>query len=213
MKGQVFLITAVIVIIVLLLLRVSLNLSSVLENKRYLESGLERLEFQNLKAELKKTLQISSAQEENITQNIDEFLRFAKSVFSSRILELNGISIECKIENVSAGETEELNITALNFLGNSLQELNLTFSYDSSTQEFTDIKDGDAVSTQFSFITSSDVNYTLMVDYKTAIETKSENITLPIEIGKSKFVGFFDLRLEGTRGEQRDKITETIILL
>ena len=67
-----------------------------------------------------------------------------------------------------------------------------------------------AVETNFTF--GSQGNYSLKVFYNTSHENKTEEIIIPYETGKSKFTGFFDLRLISSRGENRDKFTETVTL-
>lgn len=209
MKGQMFIIIAVVVISVLVLLKTSLNLVNILENKRYLEAGLERLEFKNAKDELVRSIKISYNQSSNITNNVNDFSKFARNSLSARAMKFTGLLISSIFPNVS-GSTQ-MNVTTLNLFEDDLQNLNFTFSYDSSTSNFTSVAPLQSVTTSFTF-PATDANYTLTVYYKTASENATQNITIPVEVGKSKYIGFFDLRLSSNRLEQKDKVTETVVL-
>ncbi|MDI6798498.1 MAG: hypothetical protein QMD12_00665 [Candidatus Aenigmarchaeota archaeon] len=211
-KGQMFLIIAIVAVIALALIKTSLSTYQILEKKRYLEAGLERLEFQNAREELLRTIEYSVYQKENITKSVEDFIKFARSYFKTKTIDLNGLAAELILPNVTAETNTSLNVTILNLLGIEIQNLNLTFSYDNSTRNFVAIRDGETVETSFIFNTSSNVNYSLSVYYLTSYENRTENITVPVEIGKSKFVGLFDLRLKSDRAEQRDIFTETYVL-
>lgn len=210
MKGQIFLIIAIITIITLMMLRVSLDLNKIMENKRYLESGLERQEFQNVKDEIVKSIVISSKNTSYIASNTNDFAKFARGSLTSRDEELNGFFVHSLFPTVTAGTDTRLNVTVLNILGAEIVTLNL--SLNGSSQMFYSIPDSGSVETNFTFTTSSNANYTLTAYYLTAYENKTEEINIPAEIGKSKYVGFFDLRLISSRLEQRDRLTKTYTL-
>lgn len=193
-----------------MMLRVSLDLSKIIEKKRYLESGLEREEFQNVKNEIIKSIVISSKNTTLIANNTNNFAKFARNSLNSRTGELNGIFVHSVFPIVMAGSDTMLNVTLLNIFGREISVLNL--SLDSSYQMFYSIPDNATVEANFIFSTSSNTNYTLTVYYLTAYENKTEEINIPVEIGKSKYVGFFDLRLISERLEQRDKFTKTYVL-
>jgi hypothetical protein len=204
-KGQLFIITGVIVVIVIILLKNSLSLVEILENKRYLESGLENLEFKNIEDEIVKTVQISYTQKENITGNVNNFAKFVRSSLSARMVELNGFFVE------SIYSDSQLNTTVFNFLGNEINFLNLTLNTSTpQSQLFYAIEDGALRETNFTF--DAQGNYSLKIFYNTSYENTTEEIIISYEAGKSKFTGFFDLRLISSRGEYRDKFTETFDL-
>lgn len=210
MKGQIFLIIAIITIVALMMLRISLDLNKIMENKRYLESGLERQEFQNMEDEIVKSIVISSKNTTAIASNTNDFAKFARGSLTSRGEELNGFLVHSIFPTVVAGTDTRLNVTVLNILGTEIVTLNL--SLNSSSQMFYSIPDSGSVETNFTFTTSSNANYTLTAYYLTAYENKTEEINIPAEIGKSKYVGFFDLRLISSRLEQRDRLTKTYTL-
>ena len=208
MKGQFFLISGAIVIVVLFLIKSSLNLSQIIEKKLSLETSMEREEFLNIKNGLIKTVEYSY--NKNESEKIENFLKYVKKRLEARTLELEGIAIEASYRNVTAGYNISLNVTVFNFLGENISSLNLTFSYDGSSQIFSNIADGMSVNTDFVFNTSSNVNYTLSVNFTTSKENKFHNITIPVEMEKSKFISFFSLIMVGWGTENRDEFSKVV---
>lgn len=209
-KGQIFLIIAIITIMFLIMLRISFDLTKIVERKRYFELGLEREQFENIRSETLKSISIAYHEKENITNNIENFLRFSRDSLIRETIDFNNFVVGSIYPNVTANTNITLNVSVLNFLGAEIQNLDLTFN--SSTKSFTSIADGTSTETYFIFNSSSNVNYTLTAYYLTSYENKTENISIPVEIGKSKFIGFFDLRLISDRLEQKDKFTQTYSL-
>ncbi len=200
MKGQAFIILSLILILFFFLVKQ-------LDVFEFRESyGIESLEFQNLKEEVLKTVQISSPRIENISENLNEFLKFARNSFRSRSVELNAFLAKIYYPNVTPNSNISLNVSIFNLLGTSIEKLNLTFSYDNSSKNFSSVGDGQQVETSFIFNTSSTVNYTLKIFYNTSYENRTEEILIPVGINKSKFIGFFDLGIEKDGLEKRDKI-------
>jgi len=169
-----------------------------------MESGLETQQFQNIKDEVIKTIETSYYQNAEITENVENFLKFVRSYLLEEAMDLNGFVVESIHPNVSVGEDTKLNVTVINLLGTELLSLSLTFN---STKNFSFIDDEEKVQTDFIFNTDLDANYTLSVFYLTSYGNETNNITIPVEIGKSKFIGLFDLRLISPRIELRDKFT------
>ena len=209
-KGQICLILGIVTVVILVMLRTSLNLTRIIEEKRHVELGLESQQFSNVRSETLKAVSIGYNESSNMTRNAEDFLKFARNSLKASAVDLNGLILSSYFPTATAGTDIKLNVTTLNLLGAEL--LNLTLTFNSSSRIFTSIADGYSVSTDFTFNTGSNLNSTLSVYYLTAYENKTENITIPIEIGKSKFIGFFDLRLISSRQEQRDKFTKTYTL-
>jgi len=68
-KGQMFLITSVIIVIVLIILKTSVNLPVVLQQKREMEGRFDKEMFENVKIESVKAIEISYHQP---IQNLDQ---------------------------------------------------------------------------------------------------------------------------------------------
>ena len=200
-----FIVMSIVIIVLMVMLKSGLNLSKIMENKRYMESGLERLEFQNIRSEMVKTMQICYSQG-NMSGCLDDFFKFSKRSLNARAIDLNGYLVK---STYSSPETNSrLNVTVLNGLGEEMNTLNLTLN--SSTQIFKSIQDVSAVETSFTI--STNLNYTLTVFYNTSSENRTETITIPVVSGKGRFITFFDLRMVSNRAELRDKFTETVNL-
>ena len=86
MKGQFFIIAAIIMILILVLIKTNTQIGKIIETKRYMEANLESKEFINVEEQLEKILSYSF--NKNIFSNTKEFLRYAKLSFSGRGKEL-----------------------------------------------------------------------------------------------------------------------------
>lgn len=208
-KGQVFIIIAILTVAALILIRTSLNLADVLESKRFLELGLERQEFQNVRNEFTKTIQISYNQT-NIPSNVGDFFGFAKQSFLSRTSIFTGVGVIAESPIVLQSVNTRLNVTFMNYLDEDISSLNVTFN--SNQQNFTSVPRSSSTVTNFTFSTASSQNYSLLVAYRASSLNSTENITIPVEIGTSKLTSFFDIRMSSIRLEQKDKFTQTIVL-
>ncbi|MFH0711157.1 MAG: hypothetical protein V1944_01110 [Candidatus Aenigmatarchaeota archaeon] len=213
MKGQIYLITAVIVIVILVTLKTSLDTTKLLELKRHMEISLEREQFQNIKHEIYNTVSFSSNQSENINTNVDSFVKYARDKLRTRTYDLNGVMVETIYPTVSSGVNTRINVSVLNLQGMEMKNLNLSFSYDmGSNKTFSSVKDEEKIDYNFTFNTISDVNYTLTVFYTTQSKSVAEEITIPVIVGKSKYILFTDLLLKSNVEEIRDKYTDTFSL-
>jgi hypothetical protein len=204
MKGQFFLISGVVVVIVLFLIKSSLNLSQIIESKRNLEASMEKKEFLNVKNSLVKTVEYSY--NKNETEKIINYINYVRRRLEGKALEFKGILIGLSFRNATQGSENFLNFTVYNFLGENIQSLNLTF--DGSSKNFS-INDGSGVSDYFVF-SDVNVNYTLTLNYTTKTESKLYEIEIEVESGKNKFIGLFDLRMIGLNGENRDEFLKII---
>jgi len=211
-KGQIFLILAIITVTLLISLRTSLNLTKIMETKRYMEVGLERKEFQNIRDEVLKRIEISY-QTNNITNKTEELVSFVRDVLKTRTIDFNCLLVQTIHPTVSSGTNTRLNVTVLNYLGSTIQTLNLSFSYNlSANQTFSSVADKRRADANFTFNTNSNTDYILTVYYLLASENKTESITVPVQVGKSKLTAFFDLRMISSRAEHRDKFNKTYTL-
>jgi hypothetical protein len=205
MKGQFFLISGVVVILALFLIKSSLNLSQIIENRRNLEVNMEGKEFLNIKNGLLRTVEYSY--NKNLREKIINYINYVREKLGGKAVEFNGIFIGLSFRNATEGSENILNFTVYNFLGESIQSLNLTF--DGTSQAFSNVADSSSVNGNFTF-SSVNVNYTLILNYTTKTESKQYEIEIEVEGGKNKFIGFFDLRLIGLKCENRDEFSKVI---
>jgi hypothetical protein len=74
---------------------------------------------------------------------------------------------------------------------------------------FSNMGDNTTMEAFFNFNTGSAINYTLYVFWNTTSRNSSESFNIPVSIARSKYVGFFDIELDGKRSNHRDKFVET----
>lgn len=78
MKGQIFVITSVLVLLALFLLRVSTNTPDVAQSDSFYE------DFSNLKGELVKTVDLALINGESVSSRLDDFIGFSSDVYGMR---------------------------------------------------------------------------------------------------------------------------------
>ncbi|TAL47459.1 hypothetical protein EPN87_02865 [archaeon] len=210
-KGQMFIIMAIIIVTVLVLLKTRMNLSEILMNKGTLESDLSQLKLGNIVSEEKNNLQVNYLQNMSMMNNVVNFTNFVRSVESSNAETLNSFIIGSYIANTTASTNTNINITVYNVMGMPV-DANITFTYDNSVANFTNLPDASSTSQNFTFSTASNANYFLLVTYATAAEIQTANITLPVTIGNSKFIGFYDIRLATNTGTYTSRFVQNITL-
>jgi len=204
MKGQFFIIAAIITILILVLIKTNTQIGKIIETKRYVEANLESKELVNVEEQLEKVLSYSF--NKNIFSNAKKFLRYAKLSFFGRGKELKILSIANKYENAVASAANTLEVEILNLLDTTISQLNVSFSYDfTQNKTFENVEENETISTTFTFSFTVPDNYTLYVTYLTPSEQKTYSVRIPIEEG-SKFVGYFDIRLEGLVSKNEDEM-------
>jgi len=204
MKGQFFIIAAIITILILVLIKTNTQIGKIMETKRYVEANLESKELVNMEEQLEKVLSYSF--NKNIFSNAKKFLRYAKLSFFGKGKELKILSIANKYENAVAGTANTLEVEILNLLGTTISQLNVSFSYDfTQNKTFENVEENETIYTTFTFSFTVPENYTLYVTYLTPSEQKTYSVRIPIEEG-SKFVGYFDIRLEGFVSKNEDEM-------
>ncbi|MGC8812236.1 MAG: hypothetical protein ACP5O8_01460 [Candidatus Aenigmatarchaeota archaeon] len=191
MKGQAFLIIAVIFITILALIKASISFQEIKEGRSLF------FEFENVKGEMVKSVEFSVYEKENITKNVENFAEFARNSFKRRTLNLKLLLVEAMLEN------NALNVSLKNLLGHEIILLNI--SLNNSFEEFGNIKDGEKATTSFN-LPSENASYSLKIFYKTPYSQEQEEIPVEVETGKSKFIIFFDIVLESESAKLMDKI-------
>jgi hypothetical protein len=204
MKGQIFLMIGIIIIIAMILLGTSMSLAKVMQDKIGLERGLESQQFQNIKAEMLNSASFGYEDAGNMTGNLETFGKFARDKLKTSSQDLSCLLLTFHYPPVVAGSDTQLNVTIVNLLGSELE--NLTLSFESSNIYLSSVADGSRISTNFTFNTVSSINYTLSAYYKTSGKIGTDDMIIPVEIGWSEFGGLIDMQLSGTSQVQSDKI-------
>lgn len=210
-KGQMFLIGAIMVVVTLVLIRTSIDVGDVLEKKSFLEAGLEELEFANIRSEVPKSAFNAINYTQNMTNVTNSFVSFAESKLSARSVQLDGVTVNSQYKNLTASSNILMNVTFYNFFDVDVSRaiVNLSTDYGAPIT-FNDIAPGATRATDFTLNLGSSQNLSLWVFYETSTEKVTANVTIPAEIGKTKFVGYFDLRMNSERGTIRDRFAETV---
>jgi len=141
-----------------------------------------------------------------------DYIKFARDYFDSRTIDFEVLGIASMCPTVNVSNSTRINFTVSNFLGREIDFMNLTFSATNFSTTLSKLQDGISVDANSTFTTSTTINYTLTVFWNTTQENRTETINIPAEIGKSKFIGFYDILLKSSRLTQRDKITKIIDL-
>jgi hypothetical protein len=202
-KGQIFLMIAVVVILTLILLRTSMSLVNILEGKRHLEMSLEAQQFDNLRSEMLNSVSTGYNSSLAMTENAEEFAGFARTYFKSNSEDLGCLMMFSSYPKPAASQVTDLNLTVANFLGSDIS--NLTAEFNSEEASFASVPEGSVTMANFTFNTAISRNYTLTVSYQTSGGNEVVQMEIPVEIGKGRIAGLFDIRLSSSGQEQRDK--------
>lgn len=206
-KGQVFIILSIMIITIMIMLKTGLNISQIMENKRYLEAGLEQMQFQNIRNEALKTVQISYYNKSGMADNLNSFMVYARQVTDTKAMDLNGIVVTAVYNHSTS--PYGINITFLNLLGTTINHLNITFN--TSSNITTSISDGSVVRVNFTGSYSS-MDYIIKLFFNTSYTNKTDYMTIPFNTTKSKMTVLIDISLKSYRSEQKDIFNQTFVL-
>ena len=195
-----FLLSSVVIVVILILLRFSINLPDVIQNKKEMEGKLDRETFENIKSELIKTIKISYQQSTNITNNVFDFSNFTRKKMDERLLDLRILYVG----SITPESGTEMNVTVFNLLK---KPINASLNLNGSMQNNDNMIDSDDWDTSFTIVQGQ--NYILTITYN---DTYENNITIETKSGKSKYISFFDILLNGLGTTYKDKFQESYTL-
>jgi len=202
-KGQAFLITAVILIITLVLLKMNINIPDILERKKELKTRFEKNFFENIADELVKVVEISYYQSSNITNNVFDFGNFTKKKMTERLQSFEFLYVGA-ITPASSGN-DIMNVTVVNLLNGSIDatlQLNSFVPINNS-----EMVESSSWTTDYSI--DQGQTYTLIIGYN---GTYSENMTIGTKANEGVYVGFFDITLTGSESTYKDKFQKNYTL-
>jgi len=202
-KGQMFLITAAIVIVILVLLKTSINLPNILQREKELKSRFEKEFFLNVGDELVKVIDISYHQSNNITNNVFDFGNFTRKRMTERLQSFDFLYVGA-VTPASQGSAT-MNVTLINLLN---KPVNATLQLDSFIPvNYSEMLGSTSWTTNYSITQGQ--TYTLIVGYN---GTYSENVTIQTKVNRSVYVGFFDITLTGSETTYKDKFQKNYTL-
>ena len=209
MKGQMFIIAALIMIVVIVGLKTNLSFQKILESQRHLAASFDSSEFNNVRSEMTRVLQISFNSPENMTNNLNNFNSFIRDVLSTKSVEFDSLVAEIYYPTLAASTDTPVSITVYNSLGVDMKFINLTFN---GTSQTSSLANQNTLRAAFTINTAVSTNQTLTIFYNTSSTSQTETVTIPLTIGSSKYVTFYDIRYISNRGQQSDKFTNIITL-
>lgn len=195
-----FLILAVIVVITLILLRTSVNFVDIAQRERELEGNFERRFFTNSFQELRKTVEISVNQPENITTNVFDFSNFTRNRMDERVSDFEMLYLSAWTQDTGS----QMNISVINMLD---QHIAMTLTLNSSpelTQTNSSFFNLSRWNTNFSITQGTD--YRITIRYNS---TYGENVTVETENGQDFFTAYFDVTLRGKEAIYKNKFQKT----
>jgi len=167
-KGQMFLITAAIIIVILVLLRTSINLPGILQREKEVKSRFEKEFFLNIVDELVKVIDISYHQSNNITNNVFDFGNFTRKKMTERLLDFEFLYVGSLADVTS----QQINVTLVNLLN---RPINATLDLNGTSDNQDNIEDASSWSTNFTFSPGS--NYVLTVSYNASASIFTDTFT------------------------------------
>ena len=198
-KGQMFLIAAAIISLILILLKMGINLPEIIQKERELEGRFEEEFFANIDREFPKVVEISLHKPFEIAHNVLDFASFMDIEMKKRLFNLEFLFSGALVNKT----TQRINVTIINFLGGTINvtmELNGTVSTNCNSIL---IDEGKTCTDEFSFSPGS--TYILLLIHNTT----QENITIVTRADKSTYVGFFDVTLKGRETIYKDKFQKS----
>ncbi|MFH8107806.1 MAG: hypothetical protein QXJ25_02165 [Candidatus Aenigmatarchaeota archaeon] len=195
-KGQMFLITAVILMVTLVILAASIKVSQPALDRAYIESSLESKIFKNIKEEIAK-IPIYSFYDE-LNENVLDFLTFVRNYVKPKGFRINVIYLASYHNN-----TNFVNISFINFWN---EALNVTLKINTTPEQTKNfiIEDSTVYDTKFD-ITPGE-NYTLEILFN----GYEEKIIIQTNTMKSSYTYFFDIRMFSSLGTRIEKYVNTI---
>lgn len=202
MKGQVFLLTAGIVIGVLVALKAFSVVQQISSEKEILDLSIEDLAFKNVENEMKRLTGISADTPRAITDNIINFINFTRSGSYDHALDFQSLFV-----GVLANSTNQtMNITVFQFLRETNLNVSLRLNTSSPQTNSTLLNDSATWINNFTFTAGDRYDLTITLPDK----SYEENLTITTKNNKDTYTGFFDVRLISERADHVDKFEQEI---
>ncbi|MEM5797229.1 MAG: hypothetical protein QXD72_01745 [Candidatus Aenigmatarchaeota archaeon] len=202
MKGQVFLLTAGIIIALLVALKGFAVVQQISSEREILDIALEDLFFKNIETEVERIIGFLANTPNTISDNSIDFLNFTRTGSDGHSLDFRALFVG----TLSNTTKQTMNITVFQFLRENT--LNVTIRLDTIPVQTnsTFLDDGGIWINNFTFTPGQKYNLTVSLPDK----NYEENITVETKSNKDTYTGFFDLKLISIRAEHRSKVQQTI---
>jgi len=197
-----FLISGVIIIIVLIMLKLNVNLPEIIKSKREMEARFEQKTFRNIVDEMLNAGRISIHQEENITTNIHDFANFTRTKSLEKGYDFEMLFVG--VQTPQAADAGVMNVTILNFVG---QSINASLLLNSSFEKTNETENQGIWTSTYQIASGS--NYTITIGYN---NTYKQNMTVRTRSGRRIYVGYYDIILRAKESMNNDRFQDTFVL-
>lgn len=202
MKGQVYLLTAAIIIGILVTLRGFATIQQISSEREVLDISTEDLAFRNMDNEARKLTSFFANSPGNMTDISIDFLNFTRVGNSGHSQDFRSLFV-----GVLANSTNQtMNVTVFQFLREN--NLNVTIRLNTSTEQTntTLLNDTAIWISNFTFTAGQTYNLTVILPDK----SYQENITVSTKTNKDTYTGYFDLRLVSERADHVSKFQQGV---
>ena len=201
MKGQVFLLTAAIIIAVLVTLRAYSSIQHITSEREILDISQEELAFKNVQNEVNELIDFSSNTPSLISTNSIDFLNFTRTGESSHAFDFRSMFV-----GVLANSTNQtMNITLFQLLRETSLNVTINLSTSPVQTNSTLLNDGGIWINNFTYTAGQTYNLTLNFPTKNYIQ----NITIKTK-NKDTYTGFYNLTVISDRAVHTNVLQETV---
>lgn len=204
MKGQVFILTAGIIISILVVLKGFATVQQISSEREILDISLEELAFKGMDNEVKRLLAFSSDAPRNITDNAIDFLNFTRLGGDGHSLDFRTLFVGTLVNATN----QTMNITVFQFLREN--NLNVTIKLVNTTNVLntstTLLNDSGIWFNIFNFTRGETYNLTVILPDK----NYDENITVKTRGNKDTYTAFYDLQLVSLRATHQNRFQQEV---
>lgn len=196
-KGQMFLITATILILALVILASSIKISQSKFDRIYIENSIEDKIFENIKEEISKVAIYSFY--DKLNENVLDFLIFVRNYAKAKGFRVSTLYIASYHNN-----TNFVNISFINCWN---EQLNVTIKINTTPEQTENflVNDQEIYNTTFSIVGGE--NYKLKIIFN----EYEEDFIIHTDSMKSSYTYFFDIRMVSSLGTRIEKYTNMIL--
>lgn len=202
MKGQVYLLTAGVIIGILVALRAFTTISQITSEREILDVSVEDLTFKNIENEMEQVMGAVALSPVNMTDNIIDFINFTREGTENQGLDLTALFVSALANSTN----QTINITVFQFLRET--NLNVTVELNTSTIQANRsvMNDSQIFMSNFTF-TRGEI-YNLTVTFPDG--GYEENITVRTRSNRDTYTVFYDIRLDSERATHISKFQQEV---
>lgn len=202
MKGQMFLLTAGIIIGILVALRAFATISQVTAEREILDVSVEDLAFRNIENEMEQVIGTVVLSPINMSDNMIDFINFTRVGANAHGLDFTALFVS----SLANSTNETINITVFQFLRET--NLNVTVRLNTSTVQSNRSVTNDSQVFLSNFTFTRGGVYNLTVTFPD--EGYVENITIRTRSNRDTYTVFYDIKLTSERATHVKKLQQGV---